>query len=102
MNDTRTYLYVPPEKYDQVEALGAHREAGPPVRWYIDMSQDRAVFKPWLYRGPVTGPYSIESSEAFVAETTSECWHCHGITPVIGLHCENGLVNGQPLDDFMV
>lgn len=102
----RTYLFVPPEEKHEVQELGAHWD-GDSKRWYIDLDQTATKFAKWL---PDTNdgdaqddePFTIVSSQAYVAAATTSCQRCNSNIEVICIHCESGTVSGEPLTRFTV
>jgi Domain of unknown function (DUF5710) len=98
----RTYLFVPPEEYSQVQALGAYWDAGS-KRWYIEADEPLEPFTVWLSDMPTDDePFSIASSEGYVAAATTSCRRCRSSIEVICIHCESGTVCGDPLARFTV
>jgi len=102
---SRTYLYVPFEEKDQVEALGAHRDSDS-KRWYLEAGQDTEKFISWLPRYPARNgqdvTYYISSDEASVASATTGCWKCHSSIEVICIYCDSGLLSGARFEQFSV
>lgn len=97
----RTYLFVPPKEKAEVQALGASWDAAT-KRWYIDAAEPPARYSRWL---PGTEPdeeFTITSSAAYVAATTTACRHCHAAIQVICIYCQSGTVHDEPLDRFTV
>jgi Domain of unknown function (DUF5710) len=107
----RTYLYVPPEDKVEVQALGAQWD-GDSKRWYIGSDQNAARFASWLPRATQAEapddephedePFTIVSSQACVASTTTACQRCNSNIEVVCIHCESGTVSGEPLTRFTV
>lgn len=101
----RIDLFVTPEEYGEVRALGAcwdqHRKC-----WYINAAASDRRFVRWL---PEAAPgdesdsdFLIESSEAFVACGRSVCRRCHHGIDVVCLYCGCGTVDGELLETFRV
>ena len=101
MTVNRTYLYVSPEEYNEVEALGAHWDDGSKC-WYIETHEDSAKFARWLGEDDCADDFTITSDEAFVAAATIACWQCHARIEVICIYCESGTVSDEPLTRFTV
>lgn len=97
------YLFVPPEEKAEVQALGAQWDADS-KRWYIGADEAHAKFARWLPGGATEEDeeFTLESSEAFVASAAVSCRACGASVEVICIHCESGLVSGEPLDRFTV
>jgi hypothetical protein len=70
-----TYLYVPPEEYPQVAALGARWDDAAKC-WYIDSDADPTRFSGWLPQddGADEG-FALASEEAFVAHAMAPASH---------------------------
>jgi hypothetical protein len=96
----RTYLFVPPEEYPELQLLGAHWD-GISMRWYIGPDDPSARFAKWLSVVDDEG-FNIASSEAYVAVATISCEQCRASIEVICIYCENGLVSDEPLTRFTV
>jgi hypothetical protein len=98
----RTYLFVPPEEYSEVQALGAHWDADS-KRWYIQVDEPLERFACWLSEMPADDePFSIASTDGYVAAATTSCRRCRSSIEVICIHCESGTVSGDPLTRFTV
>jgi hypothetical protein len=101
----RTYLFVPPEEKLEVQALGAHWDDASKC-WYIDHDQIAGKFLKWLPDANESDadyePFTIASSQAYVAATTTPCQRCNSNIEVICIHCENGTVLDEPLTQFTV
>jgi Domain of unknown function (DUF5710) len=96
----RTYLFVPPEEYPELQLLGAHWD-GTSKRWYIDPDDPPARFSKWLSVEDHDG-FNIVSSQAYVAATTIPCEQCRASMEVICIYCESGFVSDEPLTQFTV
>jgi Domain of unknown function (DUF5710) len=102
----RTYLFVPPEEKLEVQALGAHWDADS-KRWYIDPDQTATNYARWLPEtkdldGHDEEEFTIVSSQAYVAATTTSCQRCNSNIEVICIYCESGTASGEPLTRFTV
>jgi hypothetical protein len=96
------YLFVPPEEYSQVQALGAHWDTGR-KRWYVEADEPLERFAVWLSDMPADDePFSIASADGYVAVATTSCRRCRSGIEVICIHCESGTVSGDPLTRFTV
>jgi hypothetical protein len=96
----RTYLFVPPEEYPELQLLGAHWD-GISKRWYIGPDELPARFSKWLSVEDDDG-FNIASSQAYVAVATIPCQQCHADIEVICIYCESGIVSDEPLTQFTV
>jgi Domain of unknown function (DUF5710) len=85
----RVYLYVAPEEYAEVRALGASWD-GDSKRWYIRSDVAPAPFARWLENDEQEAQFGIVSDEAFVASTRTACVTCQGDIEVICIYCESG------------
>jgi hypothetical protein len=79
----RTYLYVPPEDKVEVQALGAHWDDDS-KRWYIGSDESAEKFARWLPRAAEAEahddePFTIVSTQAWVASTTTACQRCNSL-----------------------
>ena len=97
----RTYLFVPPEEKSEVQALGACWDADS-KRWYIDSGEPFTKYSRWLPEAEHDEEFTITSTEAYVAVATTGCQRCHSAIEVICIHCESGMVCGEPLDRLAV
>jgi len=97
----RTYLYVSPEEYTEVEVSGAHWDDRSKC-WYVDANEDTAKFAKWLPDERSEDEFTIASNEAFVASANIACWQCHHRIEVICVYCESGTVCDEPLTRFTV
>jgi len=98
----RTYLYVPPEEYPAVEALGAHWDDGSKC-WYIGPGADADRFSQWLpHEQEDSDEFTITSDQAYVACASISCSNCQSNIGVICIYCESGIVRGEPLTRFTV
>jgi hypothetical protein len=97
----RSYLFVPPEEKSEVQALGALWDTDS-KRWYIDSGEPSAKYSRWLPDAEHDEEFTITSTEVYVAAATTACQRCHSAIKVICIHCESGMVRGEPLDRFAV
>ena len=97
----RTYLFVPPEEYAEMQPLGAHWD-GISKRWYIGPDATPARFSKWLLSAEDEEEFNITSSLAHVAAATIPCQRCRAGTEVICIYCESGSASGEPLTQFTV
>jgi hypothetical protein len=97
----RTYLYVPPEEYAEVKALGAHWNDRSKC-WYVRCGESLAEFSQWLADDGTDEEFAITSDQAHVAATSVSCWKCHAKIEVICIYCESGSVSDEPLERFTV
>src|SRR5579863_9936622 len=100
----RTYLFVEPEEGARVKALGA-RWDGDSKRWYIERGQPSDKFARWILDKDAETEeeqFTIVSSQAYVAATTTACQRCHADMEVICIYCESGTVSEEPLRQFTV
>jgi hypothetical protein len=97
----RTYLFVPPEEYSQVQALGARWDAGV-KRWYVEAKGPLERFSAWLADAPAGEELFIASTDSYVAAAKTSCRQCRSSIEVICIHCESGSVSGDPLTRFTV
>lgn len=99
------YLFVPPEEYAEVQALGARWD--PEAKcWYI-AAAEAPSFSRWLPSVPGmneadTEPYTIVADELTVATAMVPCRECGAEVEVICLHCRRGTVAGEPLQQFTI
>lgn len=100
---SRTYLYVPFEERDQVQALGAQWDSDGKC-WYIDSALDPAPFNRWLDSVPqgAERPYSIVSNHAYLVAARIRCWKCHAGVRVFCIYCESGHIDGELYEEFTV
>jgi hypothetical protein len=96
----RTYLFVPPEEYPELQLLGAYWD-GTSKRWYIGPDDPPARFAKWLSVVHGEG-FNIASSQAYVAVATISCEQCRASIEAICIYCESGLVSDEPLIRFTV
>jgi hypothetical protein len=96
----RAYLYVEPEEYAEVQALGAHWDSERKC-WYINSDEEAARLSKWLTVDEEDG-FTITSSHAYVASANVSCPECHSTIEVICIHCESGTASGDPLTQFTV
>ena len=98
----RTYLFVSPEEYSKVQALGARWDSGS-KRWYVEPHEPLERFSIWLQNGRGEEEFfSISSTDGYVAAATTSCRRCRSSIEVICIHCESGNVSGEPLTRFTV
>ncbi|HEY7930217.1 MAG TPA: DUF5710 domain-containing protein [Steroidobacteraceae bacterium] len=101
----RIDLFVAPEEYDQVRALGASWDQRSKC-WYIDSATPEARFAGWLPDAAAQGLADtdclIESPEAFVARAHTDCCRCGCDIEVVCLYCRSGAVAGERLESFRV
>jgi len=98
----RTYLFVPPEENDLVQALGAQWD-GASKRWYIVAADAPSRFSRWLPSAENEDEgFAITSNAACVAVATMPCQRCHANIEVICIHCEEGMVSDEPLLQFTI
>jgi hypothetical protein len=98
----RAYLFVRPEEYSKVQALGARWDDGS-KRWYIEADEPAERFAVWLSDLPADDEsFSIASTDGYVAAATTSCRRCGSSIEVICIHCESGTVSGDPLTRFTV
>jgi hypothetical protein len=95
----RIYLFVPPEEYAQVRALGATWDDELKC-WYIDADADQAAFRAWLDVEDGDEEWGITSNQAHVASAKIPCPNCRATMAVICLFCEKGFSGGQEVDLF--
>lgn len=102
---SRIDLFVSPEDYSRVRALGASWDQRSKC-WYIDSAMPEARFAAWLPKESAEDAadedFLIESDEAFVARARSDCWRCHRGIEVACVYCRRGTVSGEPLESFRV
>jgi hypothetical protein len=102
---SRQYLYVPFEDRDEVARRGALWDRAT-LRWYLTARHRHDDFERWL--GPDGGGvadaprHPIASDRAFVVCVTAPCQRCRATIPVIGIFCEQGRYQDEPLQDFSV
>lgn len=98
----RIYLFVPPEEFAEVEALGARWDDAS-KRWYIDGDGASAAYSRWLGDEEEPG-FGIASEEAFVASAQTSCVRCRKSIEVICIYCESGTdcELGEPLRQITV
>ena len=101
----RTYLYVPYEERDEVEALGAHWDDDSKCL-YIER-EDKSPFRRWLPPDPsqcssVETEYSIISDHAGIVSANIACQSCRCDIEVICIYCEKGLIGGEECAKFSV
>ena len=126
MSRDRIDLYVSPEEYAAVRALGA-RWDGQLKCWYLDAGTPLRRFARWLGEAPDTldrpdepdapdapdapgppdtpdacpgGPFAIQSHRAYVASAAVPCCRCRRLTEVICIYCCSGTAWAEPLEHF--
>jgi hypothetical protein len=101
----RIDLFVSPEDYPQVRALGACWDQRSKC-WYVDSAISDGRFAAWLSdvaTEDVQGSdFIVESVEAFVARAQTDCCRCRRCIEVVCLYCRHGTVSGEPLQAFRV
>ncbi len=88
----RIYLYVPPEEYAEVKALGA-RWDNASKRWYTEDDPGSPAWARWLGDDADPGvepAFVVSSEEAFVASARIPCVACREEIEVICIYCESG------------
>lgn len=106
---SRIDLFVSPEEYAQVRALGASWD-GAAKCWYIEAARADARFAAWLpgmhgtdvQQGPGDGDWLIESSDAYIARAATRCQHCRRPIEVVCLYCRRGSVPEGQIGAFSV
>ncbi|HEX4050898.1 MAG TPA: DUF5710 domain-containing protein [Steroidobacteraceae bacterium] len=102
---SRIDLFVAPEDYSQLGALGACWDRRSKC-WYIDSTMPRERFADWLPDATTQGlpdeDLLIESPEAFVARARTDCRRCRHSIEVVCVYCRRGTVSGEPLEAFRV
>ena len=102
---SRIDLFVAPEDYPQLRALGARWDRRSKC-WYVDSAMADNRFVAWLPDATTQGlsdnDWLIESPEAFVARARTHCRSCRRSIEVVCLYCRSGTVSGQPLQAFRV
>ena len=104
---SRIDLFVAPEEYAQIRALGACWDQRSKC-WYIDSAMPRERFAAWRpdaaaqAQGLADPDFLIESSDAFVARARAGCCRCRRDLEVVCLYCRRGTVSGEPLEAFRV
>ncbi|HTU56896.1 MAG TPA: DUF5710 domain-containing protein, partial [Polyangiales bacterium] len=102
---SRIDLFVAPEDYPEVKALGACWDRQSKC-WYIEAALPDARFAAWLPDAQAVGAeadeFLIQSAEAFVASARTDCHRCRCDIQVVCLYCRHGTVCGEPLHGFRV
>jgi hypothetical protein len=104
---TRIDLYVSPEEYAAVEALGARWDDQLKC-WYIERASQEEHFARWLAdapnvpNAPPDAVLNICSNRAFIASARTRCYACGRGTEVVCLYCRSGTAWAQPLERFTV
>jgi Domain of unknown function (DUF5710) len=98
----RIFLYVAPEEYAEVKALGARWEDDT-KRWYIDARQPPASFSRWLKDDPEE-EFGLSSDQARVASATVPCVLCRKPIQVICIYCDTATdrETGDPVTQVTV
>jgi hypothetical protein len=101
----RIDLYVPPEEYAEVEALGGLWDEEL-KRWFIRAGADSSLFGRWLLEEEEhEEEFGIVSDRAYVASARVPCAECAAEIEVICVYCESGNVameSDEPLMRFTV
>jgi hypothetical protein len=102
---SRIDLFVAPEQYPQVKALGACWDRQSKC-WYIEQTMPRARFAAWLPEAHADGDdseeFAIESQDAFLACASAPCRRCRQQIEIVCLYCRTGTVVEEPLEAFRV
>jgi hypothetical protein len=101
---SRIDLFVAPEDYPQVRALGARWDPQSQC-WYTEGTTPDTRFAAWLPAGHFASSsdgFIIESHEACVARAAAPCRSCRRQIEVVCLYCRCGSVSGEPLESFCV
>ncbi len=102
---SRIDLFVSPEQYPEVSALGACWDQQGKC-WYIEPTVPLARFAAWLpdVQNGREGAHEflIASREAYVASARVDCQQCRRTIDVICLYCRSGTVAEEPLEAFCV
>lgn len=106
---SRIDLFVSPEDYPRVQALGACWD-GYAKCWYIELATPDARFAPWLPDAAVADAadgvendtFLIESSDACIARAITRCRRCRRDIEILCVYCRHGTVSGEPLEAFTV
>jgi len=100
---SRIDLFVAPEDYSQVRALGACWDQRSKC-WYIDAAHPDPRFAAWLPEAAAAQfpdeEFLVESAEAFVACASAVCRRCRQSMQVVCIYCRSGTVSGEPLEAF--
>ncbi len=98
----RLYLFVSPEEYAEVKALGASWDDAL-KSWYIGKGGESVAYARWL-GGERDEGYGIRAESAFVASAHCECSQCGEDAEVICVYGERGVDAelGQALEKFTV
>lgn len=99
----RTYLYVPPEDFPDVQASGARWDHDS-KRWYLPGHATPAAFSRWLAESSEESGFNIVSEKLFVASARMRCQHCEADIEVVCLFGASGedLETEEPLENFSV
>jgi hypothetical protein len=113
----RIDLYVSPEEYAEVRALGACWDRAAAC-WYLDASMDPRQFARWLPDAADGAPddssddagdgngngddesFAIRSDQAYVACASGTCCRCRRRIEVLAIYCRRGTVLREPLEQF--
>lgn len=104
MHMHRIDLYVSPEEYAVVRALGARWDEQLKC-WYIDTATQAQRFARWLGDARDADPtdaFAIQSVLAYVASAAVPCCRCRRRTQVICIYCRSGTAWEEPLEHFTV
>jgi hypothetical protein len=99
-NAERISLYVPPEEYAAVKALGACWDEDSKY-WYIGSDVDASAFRRWLPGHDDEEELQITSEQAYVASARVACQQCQSKIEVICIYCQSGLVRDESLEPLM-
>src|SRR5579862_8372246 len=99
----RIFLYVDPEEYAEVKALGAFWEDGT-KRWYIDGGLAPASFSRWLPDERKGEEFGLSSEQARIASAMIPCVQCRKTIEVICIYCDTAtdLESGDPVSQVTV
>jgi hypothetical protein len=96
-NLRRISLYVPPEEYADVKALGGCWDEEAKC-WYISSDVTSPTFQQWLPDNEQEEELGITSEQAYVASARVACQQCRSTIEVICIYCESGSVRDEPLE----
>ncbi|HEX4025853.1 MAG TPA: DUF5710 domain-containing protein [Steroidobacteraceae bacterium] len=113
----RVDLYVSPEEYAEVRALGACWDQSAAC-WYLNAAMDPRRFERWLPDSAGAGAgasvsgegdgdaereaFTIRSDQAYVVCTASTCCSCRRGIDVLAIYCRRGTASEEPLEQFTV
>jgi hypothetical protein len=103
----RTDLFVSPEEYAEVRALGACWDAAAAC-WYLDAAMDPRGFARWLPgRGAASDAgsgeregFTIRSNQAYVVSASGTCCRCRRQIEVLAIYCRRGTASRERLEQF--